>query len=342
MYRSRLGIGTLALAVLGFAATGSAEETVTYVSYGGALQKAEEPAWLNPYTAATGIKVIYDSVDYAKLKAMVEAGNVTWDVMQATSDLGLDGELFEEIDCTVVPCADLQPDKFIQSKWRVPNLTAAVVLGFNTEKLPAGKTPSSWADMFDTATYPGKRVMMMDTSSYVIEQALLGDGVDPKDLYPLDLDRAFKKLNALGKDLIIAPSYQGCAELVASGEAVMGGCWSGRWYDVKTRAGAPVDFIWDGAISAPGYFVVPKGTKNKAGAMKFIAYVLSPENNAKVADYIPYGPVNIKSVDKINPQIKPFLITSNIDKAVFPDDVWYVKNLPEVTRRWTEWVAGIQ
>lgn len=340
MYRSRLGIGTLALAVLGLSPPGSAEESVTYVSYGGALQKAEEAAWLNPYTAATGIKVVYDSVDYAKLRAMVESGNVTWDVMQATSDLGLDGELFEEIDCAVVPCADLQPDKFMQSKWRVPNLTAAVVLGFNTEKLPAGKTPSSWADLFDTATYPGKRVMMMDTSSYVIEQALLADGVDPKALYPLDLDRAFQKLNALGADLVIAPSYQGCAELVASGEAVMGGCWSGRWYDVKTRAAAPVDFTWNEAISAPGYFVIPKGTKNKDGAMKFIAWALSPDNNGKVSDHIPYGPVNGKSVE--NPEMKPFLITSNIDKAVFPDDVWYDKNLAEVNRRWSEWVAGVQ
>lgn len=342
MRKSLLGLGVLAIAAgLGLSAPALAEE-FTYVSYGGAFQKAEEAAWLNPYQQQTGVKIIYDTVDYAKLKAMVESGNVTWDVLQATPDMGLDGTLFEEIDCSIVPCADLQPDKFVQGKYRVVNLTGGVVLGYNTTKMPAGKTPSSWADLFDTATFPGKRVVMMDSSSYVFEQALMADGVDPKAMYPLDLDRAIKKLNSLGKDLVIAPSYQGCAELVGSGEAVMGGCWSGRWFDVKTRAKAPVEFTWNGAISAPGYFVVPKGAKNKAAAMKFIAWALAPENNGKISDYIPYGPVNVKGLDNVKPEVKPFLITNNIGKAFFPDDTWYSKNLNEVNKRWAEWVAGVQ
>ena len=42
----------------------AAETTLTYVSYGGALQKAEEQAWLNPYMEANpDIKILYDVVD---------------------------------------------------------------------------------------------------------------------------------------------------------------------------------------------------------------------------------------------------------------------------------------
>jgi putative spermidine/putrescine transport system substrate-binding protein len=264
-------------------AAGAEETTLTYAGYGGALQKAEETAWLSPYMAANpGVKIIYDNVDYAKLKAMVESGNVVWDVATVAGDFGLksDEPLLEKIDCAVVPCADLQFDRFQSTGYRVPHQSSGVVLGYNTSKMPEGKTPQSWADFFDLQSFPGKRVVMMDLSSYVFEQALLGDGVDPKAMYPLDYDRAIAKLNSLGDSLIVAPSYQGCAELVGSGEAVMGGCWYGRFDDVKYRAHAPVEIQWNQAIVAPGYLVVPKGTKNRDAVMKLIAYITSAEHNA--------------------------------------------------------------
>src|SRR5215831_10864548 len=77
--------------------------TITYASFGGALQKAEEAAWLKPFMAQNpGVKILYDSVDYAKLKAMVEANNVVWDVAVVANDFGLtsDEPLLEKIDCS--------------------------------------------------------------------------------------------------------------------------------------------------------------------------------------------------------------------------------------------------
>jgi putative spermidine/putrescine transport system substrate-binding protein len=333
----------LALCVSSIAVQASAD-VITYVSYGGALQEAEEAAWLDGFVAANpGTEIVYDVVDLAKLKAMVEAGDVTWDVVSVTPDFGLssDEPLLEKIDCAIVPCDELQLDRFQTTGYRVPNLTAGVVLGYNTEAMPEGKVPAGWADFFDLDAFPGKRVVMLDTSSFVFEQALLGDGVAPEDLYPLDLDRAIAKLNTLGDNVIIAPSYQGCAELVASGEAVMGGCWNGRFYDVKTRAGAPVDFQWNQYIVGPGYFVVPKGAPNVEGAMKLIAYMLSAEQNANIASYIPYGPVNINAVDKVPAEIKDFLPSSHFANAVFPNDEWISANREEVSRRWAEWMAGV-
>src|SRR5262249_2806388 len=61
--------------------------TITYASYGGALQRAEEAAWLKPFMDQNpGVKIVYDSVDYAKLKAMVEADDVVWDVVVVAND----------------------------------------------------------------------------------------------------------------------------------------------------------------------------------------------------------------------------------------------------------------
>ncbi len=341
---AKLLISTAFATVLAASAVQAYADTITFVSYGGSLKDAEEAAWLNDFQKENpGTEVLYDIVDLAKLKAMVEANDVTWDVVSVTPDFGLknDEDLLEKIDCAVVPCDEVQLDKFQTTGYRVPELTSGVVLGYNTEKMPEGKVPQGWSDFFDLEKFPGKRVIMLDTSSFVFEQALLGDGVDPKDLYPLDLDRAIAKLNSLGNNVVIAPSYQGCAELVASGEAVMGGCWNGRFYDVRKRDGAPVEYQWNQYILGPGYFVVPKGSPNPEGAMKLIAYMLSADHNAEISKYLPYGPVNVNALDKVPADIKDYLPSSHFDGAVFPNDGWISANREEVSRRWSEWVAGV-
>jgi putative spermidine/putrescine transport system substrate-binding protein len=319
--------------------------TITYASFGGALQKAEEAAWLKPFMAKNpGVKIVYDNVDYAKLKAMVEANNVVWDVAVVANDFGLtsDEPLLEKIDCSIVPCDQLQPDRFPTTGYRAAHSTSGLAIGYNTKKMPNGQIPQNWADFFDVQKFPGKRVVMMDASSYVFEQALLGDGVTPKDLYPLDINRAIKKLNSIGSNLMIAPSYQGCAELLATGEAVMAGCWTGRLTGAKYNAGAPVDIQWNQGIISPGYLVIPKGSKHKDLAMKLIAYITSAENNAKQAEFIDYGPTNANALDKVDPAKKDRLQSSHLDVSVFLDDRWYDKNRPEVSKRFAEWLAGMQ
>jgi putative spermidine/putrescine transport system substrate-binding protein len=319
--------------------------TITFASYGGALQKAEEGGWLKPFMAANpGVKIVYDTVDYAKLKAMVEANNVVWDVVVVANDFGLsaDEPLLEKIDCSVVACDQLQPKKYPTTGYRAACCTSGLAIGYNTTKMPAGKAPKDWKDFFDVAAFPGKRVVMMDASSYVFEQALLGDGVAPRDLFPLDLDRAVKKLNSLGDNLVIAPSYQGCAELIATGEVVMGGCWTGRLTGVKYDGGAPVEIQWNQGIISPGYLVVPKGAKHKELAMKLIAFITSADHNAGYSQYIDYGPANINAVGKVDPAKKDRLQSSYLDQSVFLDDVWYEKNRAAVNKRFTEWLAGMK
>src|ERR1700753_2275138 len=62
-----------------FAADGG---TLTIVSYGAAYQDAQAKAFFEPFAGAHGGVVIrQDSpTSNAKIKVMVEAGNVTWDI----------------------------------------------------------------------------------------------------------------------------------------------------------------------------------------------------------------------------------------------------------------------
>ena len=60
-------------------AVGTASADITVISFGGASQKAQDKAYYAPFAKATGVKVVAGEYngEQAKVKAMVEAGNVT-------------------------------------------------------------------------------------------------------------------------------------------------------------------------------------------------------------------------------------------------------------------------
>ena len=85
------------------AGTAFAEGSITAVSWGGAYTKSQVEAYHKPWTAATGNTVV--SEDYsgglAEVKAQVDSGSVTWDIIDVEkSDAvrGCDEGLFMEID----------------------------------------------------------------------------------------------------------------------------------------------------------------------------------------------------------------------------------------------------
>ncbi|TCU22043.1 hypothetical protein EV131_10986 [Rhizobium laguerreae] len=62
-------------------------DNMVFSSWGGTTQDAQKAAWASPFTEKTGITVVQDGpTDYGKLKAMVEAGQVTWDVVDVEGD----------------------------------------------------------------------------------------------------------------------------------------------------------------------------------------------------------------------------------------------------------------
>ena len=79
----RVVVGLLIL-VLGFPAVVVAAEKkkeVVICAWGGRLEKAMREAWFDPFEKETGIKVISTaSPSVSKVKAMVQSGNVEWDL----------------------------------------------------------------------------------------------------------------------------------------------------------------------------------------------------------------------------------------------------------------------
>ncbi|RVA22748.1 extracellular solute-binding protein, partial [Mesorhizobium sp. M7A.F.Ca.US.001.01.1.1] len=183
-------------------ATAAKADEMAFTSWGGTTQEAQTKSWAAPFEASSGIKVLQDGpTDYGKLKAMVDAGNVTWDVVDVEMDFAIkaakDG-LLEPIDYAVVPKADLDPR--FSNEHAVGSFYYSFVLAWN--KGAVSGEPTGWADMFDTKKFPGKRTFYKWSAPGVIEIALLADGVPADKLYPLDLDRAFKKLDTIKSDIV--------------------------------------------------------------------------------------------------------------------------------------------
>ncbi|SDX04701.1 putative spermidine/putrescine transport system substrate-binding protein [Ruegeria halocynthiae] len=77
--------------------------------------------------------------------------------------------------------------------------TFATVIGWNTDTVE--KAPSNWAEFWDVENFPGARALYNSAQS-MLEIALMADGVAPADLYPLDVDRAFEKLEEIKPEVV--------------------------------------------------------------------------------------------------------------------------------------------
>ncbi len=314
--------------------------TLTFVSFGGVYQEAQRKAWLEPYTELTGVQFTEDeNSSNATIKAQVEAGQVTWDVVDVGNDFGLDvhKDLLEPLDFTLIPKDELNADLGI-TDYRIPDITYGVVLAYNTEAT-AGAVPEGWADYFDTTKIPGKRGAWDYSEGGMFEFALMADGVKPADLYPLDLPRATAKLNTIKDDIVFWASGAESQELIGSGEVAMSMIWNGRGWSAKNIDNKPVEMQWNQQIVTADYLVVPKGSPNKDAAMKFIAYTACAANNAGPSEFIPYGPTNTNST--ANPAMVNDLSVTNADEnSAYFDDTYLGENFDEIDAAWQAWKAS--
>ncbi|MBF6029238.1 ABC transporter substrate-binding protein [Pseudomonas sp. P115] len=334
---------TTAVLFAGLLATAShaavAAESVNFVSWGGSTQDAQKQAWADPFSKASGITVVQDGpTDYGKLKAMVESGNVQWDVVDVEADFALRAAaegLLEPLDFSVIQRDKIDP-RFVTDHG-VGSFFFSFVLGYNEGKLGAGK-PQDWSALFDTKTYPGKRALYKWPSPGVLELALLADGVAADKLYPLDLDRAFKKLDTIKKDIVWWGGGAQSQQLLASGEVSMGQFWNGRIHALQ-EDGAPVGVSWKQNLVMADILVVPKGSKNKAAAMKFLANASSAKGQADFSNLTAYAPVNIDSVARLDSVLAPNLPTAYAKDQITLDFAYWAKNGPAIATRWNEWLV---
>lgn len=309
---------------------------MVFASWGGSYQDAQKLAYCDPFAAETGATVIQDGpMNGSKLRAMVEAGEPVWDVVDATDTFLFANEhLFEELDTSIVDASELD-QSYVHQKG-IGCIVWSYNIAFNSDVV-GDKRPKNWAEVFDTEMFPGKRALR-DRAYPMMEVALMADGVDPKDIYPLDVDRAFAKLDTVKDDIIWYSSNSAAQQLFVDGEVGVGLMLNGRIFDVHKK-GAPVGIEWNQNIRSIDYLVIPKGAKNVEVAQHFMNATAKAENQALMANTIAYAPVNPAAFAMVNGEVMPWLSTTkeNANKGFLIDANYWRDNLEEMTERWNEW-----
>jgi putative spermidine/putrescine transport system substrate-binding protein len=312
-----------------------AQGEVGIVSWGGSYQDAQRKAYFEPFTKATGIRVIDGTgPQIERTRAEVMSRNPSFDLVvtnQAFNLIGIEQGLWLPIDYSKFDKADLDA---IPAEYRQQYGTGSIVysegMALSTQAFPEGKPqPDSYADFWDVAKFPGKRALpWCEVATYPLpEAALLADGVPKDKLYPLDIERAARKLKQLSGNVVWWQDINQAGQLLTSGEAGMAMAPSGR-VQVLINSGAPLKVIWNEARYTFDVWYVLKGAANAENAMKFIAFASKPEPQASMARLSGNAPVNPKAYELLDEATARRMPThpDNFPKMIKKDEAWWKEN----------------
>lgn len=309
---------------------------------GGAMGAAMEQAYGAVFLDETGIKITMTSPpDLGKLKAMVESGNIEWNVTELNSaDARMAGTqgLLEKIDDSIVDRSaypEGAKDPYV--------LTAAVYstnLAYREDAFPGDK-PKTWADFWDVERFPGARALWNSPIDN-LEFALLADGVKPEDLYPLDIERAFRKLDEI-KPHITAYWESGAQQIqmLTDSEVVLSSAWNGRVM-TAANAGNPIKISWDGAAIKQFYVGIPKGVKGAYWSQKFLAAMTDPKAQSTFANTFAAPGLNPKSLEFVDAAVRPYSPTEpeHMKLSFWQDDMWWNEHVADLKQRWQRWMLS--
>ncbi|WGD37026.1 ABC transporter substrate-binding protein [Lysinibacter sp. HNR] len=317
---------------------------LTLASWGGIYQEGQVAAASKPFMEASGARMLDDGpMEYAKIKAQVQSGNVTWDIVDtdaiwAATQCGEDG-LLMPLNTSIVDTSNI-PEGLVGDCY-VPAMQYGYVIMYNTEKYPVA--PTGWSDFFDTVKFPGKRAIagFEDVGPGVFEGALLADGVAAEELYPLDMDRVYNRLDTIKSSLIYWKTGAESTQMMESGEADMALVWSGRGYEAVNN-GAPYAPIWDESLVIMDALAVPRNARNPDAAFAYINYYLGAEQQAKLTELTSYSPVHTGAQPQLDALARSFLITNpEVAGVMVPTNAtWWGKNYDEQLTAWLEWMQS--
>jgi putative spermidine/putrescine transport system substrate-binding protein len=284
---------------------------IVHSNWGGDAVRCWQESFGKSFTAETGVKILIDGTGplEGKIKAMAESNNVTWDVIDADSwnviRLGR-LNILEPIDYSIVDEKKQAPGY----RWQNASTSYVFshVLAYDVEKCGSNR-PKNWADFWDIKKYPGKRALYKYQNG-ALEAALLADGVSRKNLYPLDIERALRKIEDIKEHLIFWSSGAESQQMFLQKEIVMGELWNSRASVLNKDTNGRVDFTWnEGIVDTAGYVVLKGNPAGREWAMRWLAKLQDPDSQVELFRCIGTGCTNPASVNIIKdkyPELQRF------------------------------------
>ncbi|HTW69251.1 MAG TPA: extracellular solute-binding protein [Acetobacteraceae bacterium] len=318
---------------------------------GGELYKGEQIAYLKNWEAITGwtIKDIAPSPNPGQIQAQVESGHPQFDMFET----GSNGDAIEEERSGLLAKLDmnlLDPliAKFPKGGYQHTDSWIqygffGVLLTWDLRKWPmSGPHPTSPDDLFNTAKFPGKRCLYKYPEyGGTLEYPLLADGVAPDKLYPLDVNRAFKKLDAIKNDIVWWSSGAESIQDIVDGNCAMGVTWQGRAaLRLKDDPKLPLGTSWKGVMLIDSGWAVPKGAKHLEAANSLLAYAFTPQNQCNFINAMGYGiPIDDSCVNEFG---KTWGVTEEhrAMTAARQNADYYATHIKELIDKFNAWITS--
>lgn len=297
-----------------------------------------DPAVIEDFTKATGIKVRYDTFDSNDtLETKLLTGKSGYDVVVPTAyflERQIKAGVFQKLDRSKLPnIANIWPEIAARLSTYDPGNLFAVNymwgttgIGFNVKKLREILGPDAKVDTWDMvfkpeniAKFKGCGVMMLDSSDDILPAALRYLGLDPNTKDVAELEKAADLVAKVRPSVRKFHSSEYINSL-SSGEVCFVVGWSGdikqaQKRGVEAKSGIDIGYVIpkEGAQMWFDNFAIPKDAKNVDEAHEFINYMLRPDAAAKNSNFVAYANGNLSSQKLIDPAVLN-------DPAVYPDE----------------------
>ena len=311
------------------------------IAYGGGRSsEIADETFAKPFTKETGIKanMVEGGRTVSDFKSMVLTKNYKYDVAAKGGSQAIIAEnegLLERVP------GDFNMPAMIDSAWEKYESAVAFLVygnGIGYDPKRNAKAPNIWPEFWDTKKFPGRRALWANAEE-MLEAALCADGADPKNLYPLDVDRAFKSLAKIKDSINVwIVSHSKSIQLMQNAEVDFSVTYTGRVYRAQAE-GISLDVNKHAGIVQPAFWAVMKGSPNKDAAWKFVEFANRPEN---IAAYVEKGGNQpavkagypLLSADAKNKTIdptQPNVVTMNVP--------WWAENFEEMGKRYKNFLT---
>ena len=318
-------------------------QQVVLYTFGGTQLETTRELVIKPFEQETGAKVIVDDSCCQRLQAALESGQFIGDVIVGLDRGGMlardaQGMFIHDPRLEKIARDHKAPEPY-PSKAMLILHSYSYVIGAKDQSVPMTK---NWAEFWDVAKFPGARGLIRINPTVQLEAALVADGVKGDALYPLDVDRAFKKLTDLRKStkIIINASGADMINNLGTGETTYAITYSNRAF-LARKDGIKINFTYDDGFLVGNGGAILKGAKNVDGAVAFLEYHARPDVLARFAERTGMAPAYPASAALIAPEYRSMMPTApeNIGKQHIVNDEYWQQNFKVLGQKWVEWMA---
>lgn len=320
-------------------------KTLVIASWGGSWTAATKKYFGDPFSKATGVKVVYQeegSGFLAPTLAQEQTGNVQFDLLDgagtATYGLAVKGD--------VTPYPGWLKTKLAANSFPgavhpffVDYGAGAAVIVCNPALIK--KCPTTAKQFWDVQDYPGTRGMIAADPESSIMYALQADGVNRYKVSNWQLTRAFNKLNEIKPHVAVwTESGDQMIQVLHNKTVGMELIWASRLPALK-KVMPNVKVSWKNAVTDSEGWVIPKNAPDKDVAFAFLNWFATQakaqaEWTKAAAAVVP----NKKVPSMLTPAEKSSLPAANGTHSVPAVDQWGAVHSTEIAKDWQHFLTG--